>query len=39
MFAPSKDGNSHNPREWTDWEDCTAATTVLAEAIHDLATE
>lgn len=39
MFAPSQDGISHNPREWTDWADCAATTTVLAEAIHDLATE
>lgn len=39
MFAPSRDGISHNPLEWTDWGDCAEATTVLAEAIHDLATD
>lgn len=39
MFAPSQDGISHNPMEWTDWEDCAAATTVLAEAIRQLAAE
>jgi N-carbamoyl-L-amino-acid hydrolase len=30
LFAPSKAGISHNPREWTDWEDCADATRVLA---------
>ena len=39
MFAPSRDGISHNPREWTDWQDCAAATTVLAESLHRLASE
>ncbi|EMA68270.1 amidase, hydantoinase/carbamoylase family protein [Halorubrum aidingense JCM 13560] len=33
LFAPSRDGVSHNPREWTDWEDCAAATEVLAGAV------
>ncbi|MWV64588.1 hydantoinase/carbamoylase family amidase [Halorubrum sp. JWXQ-INN 858] len=33
LFAPSRDGISHNPREWTDWADCAAATEVLAGAI------
>ena len=33
LFAPSRDGISHNPREWTDWEDCAAATEVLAGAV------
>ena len=33
LFAPSRDGISHNPREWTDWADCATATTVLAGAI------
>ncbi|WP_435176288.1 Zn-dependent hydrolase [Halorussus sp. AFM4] len=39
LFAPSEDGISHNPREWTDWEDCAAATRVLAGAMARLATE
>lgn len=39
LFAPSRDGISHNPREWTDWEDCAGATQVLAGAIIDVATE
>lgn len=38
LFAPSRDGISHNPREWTDWEDCAAATQVLAGALARLAT-
>jgi N-carbamoyl-L-amino-acid hydrolase len=33
LFAPSRDGVSHNPREWTDWADCAAATDVLAGAM------
>ncbi|WP_435063755.1 M20 family metallo-hydrolase [Halobaculum sp. EA56] len=37
LFAPSRDGISHNPREWTDWDDCAAATRVLAGAIADVA--
>ena len=37
LFAPSRDGVSHNPAEWTDWDDCVAATRVLAAALADLA--
>ncbi len=37
LFAPSRDGISHSPREWTDWADCAAATRVLAGTIADLA--
>ena len=37
LFAPSVDGISHNPREWTDWEDCAAATQVLARTLVELA--
>lgn len=37
LFAPSRDGISHNPREWTDWEDCASATRVLAGAMADSA--
>ncbi|MEF8774584.1 MAG: M20 family metallo-hydrolase [Halobacteriales archaeon] len=39
LFAPSRDGASHSPREWTDWADCAAATRVLAGAIAQLAGE
>ncbi len=37
LFAPSRDGISHNPSEWTDWDDCAAATRVLAGAVADSA--
>ena len=37
LFAPSRDGVSHNPREWTDWTDCAAATRVFANGVADLA--
>ncbi|WP_277552936.1 M20 family metallo-hydrolase [Halobaculum limi] len=37
LFAPSKNGISHNPREWTDWDDCAAATRVLAGAMAETA--
>jgi beta-ureidopropionase / N-carbamoyl-L-amino-acid hydrolase len=39
LFAPSRDGISHNPREWTDWENCATATRVLAGALADLSSE
>ena len=39
LFAPSRDGVSHSPMEWTDWESCAAVTQVLATALADLATE
>jgi N-carbamoyl-L-amino-acid hydrolase len=37
LFAPSEDGISHSPREWTDWADCAAATGVLGETVRSLA--
>lgn len=37
LFAPSRNGISHNPLEWTDWDDCAQATTVLAAALARLA--
>lgn len=36
IFAPSEDGISHSPQEWTDWEDCVAVTELLAETILEL---
>ncbi|WP_123621863.1 Zn-dependent hydrolase [Halorubrum sp. CSM-61] len=39
LFTPSRDGISHNPREWTDWADCAAATEVLAGALARVAAE
>ncbi|MFB6361544.1 MAG: M20 family metallo-hydrolase [Halobacteriales archaeon] len=37
LFAPSRDGISHSPQEWTDWADCAAATEVLAGTLAELA--
>ncbi len=37
LFAPSLDGVSHSPREWTDWEDCARATRVLGGTLARLA--
>ncbi|MEF8790430.1 MAG: M20 family metallo-hydrolase [Haloarculaceae archaeon] len=37
LFAPSRDGISHSPGEWTDWADCAAATRVLAAGLARLA--
>jgi len=39
LFAPSRDGISHNPREWTDWAECAAATEVLAGALARIAVD
>ena len=39
LFAPSRNGISHNPREWTDWDDCAAATEVLTGALARVATD
>ena len=37
LFVPSRDGLSHCPEEWTDVADITAATSVLACALADVA--
>ncbi|MFP9192838.1 Zn-dependent hydrolase [Natronosalvus vescus] len=37
LFAPSRDGISHNPREWTDWDDCASAANVITAAVAKLA--
>lgn len=36
LFAPSREGISHSPREWTDWDDCATATRVLTGALARL---
>ena len=36
LFAPSRDGYSHTPLEWTDWEDCATATAVVTTALYSL---
>ena len=37
LFAPSQNGISHNPNEWTDWDDCSIATQALTETLVTLA--
>ncbi len=36
IFVPSKDGVSHSPREWTDWEDCARGVETLYQSIQTL---
>ncbi len=36
IFAPSKDGISHSPKEWTDWDDCARGAEVLYRTIRAL---
>jgi Acetylornithine deacetylase/Succinyl-diaminopimelate desuccinylase and related deacylases len=38
IFVPSEDGLSHNPHEFTSWDDCAAGARVLAGAITQLTT-
>lgn len=37
LFVPSKDGISHNPEEWTDYEQIARGTDVLANTLLELA--
>lgn len=37
VFVPSKDGISHSPREWTDWEDIGHGTNLLLHALLEVA--
>jgi N-carbamoyl-L-amino-acid hydrolase len=39
LFAPSRGGFSHSPREWTDWSSCATATRVLTAGLANLAGE
>ena len=39
IFVPSKNGISHSPQEWTDYEELAVGTDVLAEALLKLANE
>lgn len=36
IFVPSRDGISHSPKEWTDWEDCARGVEVLYRTIVKL---
>lgn len=37
LFAPSKDGKSHSPAEWTAWSDIEAASNLLLNTLIKLA--
>ncbi len=39
LFVPSRDGRSHSPLEWTDWDDCTDGIRLLTGALTRLAGE
>lgn len=39
LFVPSKNGISHSPEEWTDYEELAVGTDVLAEVLLELANE
>ena len=36
IFLPSREGISHNPAEWTEWEDVYTGIEVLAQALKQL---
>jgi len=36
IFVPSKDGISHSPREWSEWDDCARGAEVLYRVILQL---
>lgn len=36
IFVPSKDGISHSPNEWTDFEDISKGTNILTETLYNL---
>jgi beta-ureidopropionase / N-carbamoyl-L-amino-acid hydrolase len=36
IFVPSRDGRSHCPEEWTDFEDIVRGTEVLGQAIYEI---
>lgn len=38
IFAPSKDGQSHSPAEWTAWEDIEACANLVLHSLIELAT-
>jgi len=36
IFVPSKDGISHSPKEWTEWDDCARGAEVLYRTVLEL---
>jgi N-carbamoyl-L-amino-acid hydrolase len=39
LFVPSKDGRSHSPAEWTDWEHIERGANALLNTLHRLASK
>lgn len=39
IFIPSKDGCSHSPAEWSDWQDIVNGSNVLLNTIYQLAND
>jgi N-carbamoyl-L-amino-acid hydrolase len=39
IFVPSKEGRSHSPAEWTQWEDIETGANVLLNTLYRLAAE
>ncbi len=39
IFVPSRDGRSHSPSEWTDWEDIRNGANLLLHGVTQLASE
>ena len=39
IFVPSKEGRSHSPAEWTDWEDIQRGANLALQVLHRLAAE
>lgn len=37
LFVPSRDGQSHSPSEWTDWEDIFAGARLLCQSVRSIA--
>ncbi|WP_455209611.1 allantoate amidohydrolase [Kaarinaea lacus] len=37
LFVPSKDGRSHSPAEWTDWEDIERGANAMLNTLYRLA--
>lgn len=37
IFVPSKEGRSHSPAEWTDWEDIQRGANLALQVLHRLA--
>ena len=36
IFVPSQNGVSHNPNEWTDWDDCSRGVEALYRSVLEI---